>query len=67
VGQLAVAAVPLAPLGVQREDRLALPGQQPVHRVPARRQVVEAILDAPLGPAGRPHLIESDRVAGGPH
>lgn len=64
MGKLSVRAVCLAPVGVQREDRLDLCGHQPVHGVAAVGSVGEASGPAAVGPAPRPALVEREHPAG---
>ncbi len=58
MGELAVRAVDLSPLVVERHDLGVLLGQQSVHRIAARGPVLQVMVAAPLGPAVGPHLAQ---------
>src|ERR671918_1258389 len=63
--QFAVGAVNLAPFLDDLEDRVLLPGQQPVHRVAARNPVLEAAhLVQPGPPPMRPHVAHAQQSVG---
>jgi hypothetical protein len=66
VGQLAVAAVGLAPRLEQRHDRSPLVLQQPVQRMPTRSPVGQLSGRAANEPAAAPHMIEPEQVSCAP-
>jgi len=63
VGQLAMTAVDLVPVLEHSDDRLPLPAQQAVQRVPAGRPVLQLPGGAALSPAGRPHVVQAQQHA----
>jgi hypothetical protein len=65
VRQLAVRPVDRPPVLDQVQDRLLFPGQQPVHRVAARRQIGQgAVVAQPGAPTVHPHILDTQDVAG---
>ena len=61
MGELAMRAVDVGPLGEQSDDLGLLPGEQPVDRMTARRRVVEPAGIAALTPAPRPTPVQLER------